>query len=249
MRTIRGYIDAELAPDQELALGEDLSSHLTRVLRLRVGDRLQLFDGRGREFAAELIAAERKRAQVRVGAELAAIADSPLQLTLAQGLCRGEKMDLVLQKATELGVQRVQPLLTERTEVKLDAEREARRMAHWRQVLISACEQSGRAQLPELAAPMAMPSWLAGLLADAPAASPDSVRLMLDPDGDVALRDLPPAASAVLAVGPEGGFSEHEGELLQRAGFTRLRLGPRVLRTETAGLAAIAALQSHWGDF
>ncbi len=249
MRTIRGYIDAELAPDQELALGEDLSNHLTRVLRLRVGDGLQLFDGRGREFAAELIAAERKRAQVRVGAELAAIADSPLQLTLAQGLCRGEKMDLVLQKATELGVQRVQPLLTERTEVKLDAEREARRMAHWRQVLISACEQSGRAQLPQLAAPMAMPSWLAGLLAVAPAASPDSVRLMLDPEGDVALRHLPPAASAILAVGPEGGFSEHEAELLQRTGFTRLRLGPRVLRTETAGLAAIAALQSHWGDF
>ncbi|MCB1598878.1 MAG: 16S rRNA (uracil(1498)-N(3))-methyltransferase [Xanthomonadales bacterium] len=249
MRTIRGYIDAELTADQELALSEDLSNHITRVLRLRVGDRLQLFDGRGREFAAELIAAERKRAQVRVGTELAALADSPLQLTLAQGLCRGEKMDLVLQKATELGVQRVQPLQTERTEVKLDAEREARRMAHWRQVLISACEQSGRARVPELAAPMALPSWLAELLADATAADAGSVRLMLDPEGDVVLRDLPQATRALLAVGPEGGFSEHEGDMLQRAGFTRLRLGPRVLRTETAGLAAIAALQSHWGDF
>jgi 16S rRNA (uracil1498-N3)-methyltransferase len=248
MRTIRGYFDAELVPDRDVYLGEDLSNHLTRVLRLRIGDGLQLFDGCGREFEAQLIAIERKRAQVRIGAELAAQADSPLRLTLAQGLCRGEKMDLVLQKATELGVQFMQPLVTERTEVKLDAERESRRLAHWRQVLISACEQSGRARLPALATPMGLPAWLAAMIADPPAAPDDSVQLMLDPEGDVCLRELAPAKAAILAVGPEGGFSEHERDLLQRAGFTRLRLGPRVLRTETAGLAAIAALQSHWGD-
>lgn len=249
MRTIRGYVDSELRVDQELQLSDELANHLTRVLRLRVGDSLQLFNDTDREFVAQLVMIERKCTRVRVGQELPILPESPLRLTLAQGLCRGEKMDLVLQKATELGVQAVQPLITERTEVKLDAEREARRMGHWRQVLISACEQSGRARLPALEAPIALAGWLAAHRAITDSHQPpESVRLMLDPEGEHSLRDLPPATMATLAVGPEGGFSEHERSLLQRAGFIPLRLGPRVLRTETAGLAAIAALQSHWGD-
>ena len=249
MRTIRGFVDAELGVDQELQLGDELANHLTRVLRLRVGDSLNLFNGSGKEFRAQLQSVERKRTLVRVEAELPGMSESPLRLTLAQGLCRGEKMDLVLQKATELGVQAVQPLITERTEVKLDAEREARRMGHWRQVLISACEQSGRARLPGLEAPIALPGWLAADRSAAETAEKNStIRLMLDPEGEHSLRELPAFSAATLAVGPEGGFSEHERSLLQRAGFITLRLGPRVLRTETAGLAAIAALQSHWGD-
>ena len=248
MRTTRGFVDIELATGQEVVLSEELASHLTRVLRLRSGDVVQLFNGDGREYRATLTSLERKRTLARIGEAVSPMAESPLRLTLAQGLCRGEKMDLVLQKATELGVHAIQPLATERTEVRLDAERETRRVGHWRQVIAAACEQSGRARLPGLGAPLSLPNWLVQMGAATPAANAASIRLMLDPEGDVSLRDLPVATEAILAVGPEGGFSENEGALLQRMGFARLRLGPRVLRTETAGLAVIAALQSHWGD-
>lgn len=248
MRTTRGFVDIELATGQEVALSEELANHLTRVLRLRSGDAVQLFNGDGREYRATLTSLERKRTQARIEDEVSPLPESPLRITLAQGLCRGEKMDLVLQKATELGVHAIQPLATERTEVRLDAEREARRVGHWRQVIASACEQSGRAGLPLLAAPQSLPNWLVQMGAAMPGANAASIRLMLDPEGDVSLRDLPVPTEAILAVGPEGGFSDNEGALLQRMGFARLRLGPRVLRTETAGLAAIAVLQSHWGD-
>lgn len=244
MRTTRGYIDQTLAVDQDVVLTDELASHLTRVLRLRSGDALQLYNGDGREFRAVLTSLERKRTVARVEAEVTPLPESPLRLTLAQGLCRGEKMDLVLQKATELGVHAIQPLTTERTEVRLDAEREARRMGHWQQVLASASEQCGRATLPTLSAPQSLPTWLA----QRKAAAGDGLALMLDPEGDVQLRDLAAPTAAVLAVGPEGGFSDNERALMQRMGFRTLRLGPRILRTETAGLAAVAVLQSHWGD-
>lgn len=243
MRIPRGFHDGELAVGQELVLDEALANHLTRVLRLRAGDPLQLFDGRGREVRAVLVVLDKRRTTVRVEGTVAALPESPLRLTLAQGICRGEKMDLVLQKASELGVQALQPLLTLRTEVRLDAEREARRMAHWRQVMVAACEQCGRATLPELRAPLALPQWLASLTG-----GDDGLRLVLDPGGVARLADLPPEASMLLAVGPEGGFDTDEVELMQRAGFRGLKLGPRVLRTETAGLAAVAALQARYGD-
>jgi 16S rRNA (uracil1498-N3)-methyltransferase len=246
MRIPRGYHQGELTIGDETVLGEVIANHWTRVLRLKRGDAVQLFNGDGREYRALLESIERRRTSVRIEAELAPLPESPLALTLAQGICRGEKMDLVLQKATELGVHALQPLISERTEVRLDAEREARRMVHWQQVIASACEQSGRASIPALASPLALPAWL-GQIGAADAAA-DRLRLMLDPEGDVTLRDLPAPGAAILAVGPEGGFSDHERELLQRVGFKTLRLGPRVLRTETAGLAAIAVLQSHWGD-
>ena len=245
MRIPRGYHDGDLTPGAEIVLDETLANHLTRVLRLRAGDPVQLFDGRGREVRAVLAVLDRKRTTARVEADIAPVAESPLRLTLAQGICRGEKMDLVLQKATELGVHAILPLLTERTEVRLDAEREAKRMAHWRQVIASACEQCGRATLPRLDAPMALPNWLAALRGVDGAGD---IRLVLDPGGALDLRELTPAESMTLAVGPEGGFSEAEVALMQRAGFGGLRLGPRILRTETAGLAAIAALQARFGD-
>lgn len=245
MRIPRGYHDGELAPGAEVVLDDTLASHLTRVLRLRAGDAVQLFDGRGHEVRAVLAVLERKRTTARVEGEIAPVAESPLRLTLAQGICRGEKMDLVLQKATELGAHAILPLMTERTEVRLDAEREAKRMAHWRQVIASACEQCGRATLPQLAAPLGLPQWLAALRdGDDPA----DMKLILDPGGATDLRSLAPGGSLTLAVGPEGGFSEAEVALMQRAGFLGLRLGPRILRTETAGLAAIAALQARFGD-
>lgn len=243
MRIPRGYHDGELATGTEVVLDEALAGHLTRVLRARSGDPVQLFDGRGREVRAVLVALDRRRTTARVEALLPALPESPLRLTLAQGVCRGEKMDLVLQKATELGVHALLPLQTLRTEVRLDAEREARRMQHWREVILSACAQCGRATAPGLHPPQALPQWLAAL-----AGAAGKEKLVLDPQGAMRLGDLAPASTITLAVGPEGGFDEDELALMRRAGFRGLRLGPRVLRTETAGLAAIAALQARFGD-
>jgi 16S rRNA (uracil1498-N3)-methyltransferase len=181
---------------------------------------------------------------VRVHARHALGNESPLQLTLAQGVARGEKMDLIVQKATELGVVRIVPLLTERSEVKLDAARAEKRLAHWRAVAASACEQSGRARLPEIAPTQPLASWLAGLAGDH-----SSLRLALLPEAARSSRDLRFAAAGVLlVVGPEGGLGERDIEALTTAGFDGLRLGPRILRTETAGLAALAALQALHGD-
>lgn len=243
MRIPRGFHEGELAVGTEVVLEEALASHLTRVLRLRAGDRVRLFDGRGHEAHARLLALEKRRTTARVEAIAEPLPESPLRLTLAQGICRGEKMDLVLQKVTELGVHAIQPLQTLRTEVRLEAEREAKRMAHWREVILSACAQCGRASAPTLQAPLALPQWLAALAGEA-----GSERLVLDPQGSMRLGDLAPASAITLAVGPEGGFDEDELALMHRSGFRGLRLGPRVLRTETAGLAAIAALQARFGD-
>ena len=168
--------------------------------------------------------------------------ESPLAITLAQGVARGEKMDLVLQKGTELGVAAFAPINTERTEVKLDAERAAKRLAHWQGILAAACEQSGRARLPRLGEPVSLANY--AVAENAP------VKLVLDPQAGLGLHDLalPAAAEVALLVGPEGGLSDRDLAAARAAGFTGLRLGPRILRTETAGLAAIAALQALYGD-
>ncbi|HET6604039.1 MAG TPA: 16S rRNA (uracil(1498)-N(3))-methyltransferase [Xanthomonadaceae bacterium] len=243
MRRIRTYIDAALTPGATLLLPEAASSHLTRVLRLSVGARLLLFNGDGNDYEAELVATPRRGAEVRVlAAGPAAAPESPLRMTLAQALARGEKMDLVLQKATELGARRVVPLLTGRTEVRLEGERLVRRMAHWRGVLAAACEQCGRARLPALDEPVALPRFAA-------AADPAALRLALLPAGERAVADCGGHADIVLVVGPEGGLSEADEQVLRAAGFAGLRLGPRILRTETAGLAALAALAARFGDW
>jgi 16S rRNA (uracil1498-N3)-methyltransferase len=168
--------------------------------------------------------------------------ESPLRITLAQGIARGDKMDWILQKATELGVARIVPLVSDRTEVKLDAERARKRLAHWQAVLVSACEQCGRNRVPELAEPAKLHDWAAGL------GEESGLRLALDPQGDARTRDLASGTRATLAVGPEGGLSDKDLATLGQAGFRGLRLGPRILRTETAGLAAVAALQAIHGD-
>ncbi|WP_394686581.1 16S rRNA (uracil(1498)-N(3))-methyltransferase [uncultured Xanthomonas sp.] len=242
MRLTRCHVELPLHAGAELSLPEDVANHLLRVLRLREGDPCVLFNGDGCDYPAELLQAGKRNASVRIGAAQPVDNESPLAITLLQGVARGEKMDLILQKATELGVAAIVPVWAERTEVKLDAARVDKRVAHWRSVVISACEQSGRARVPQLSAPLA--------LADAARAAADSpCRLILDPQGEHRLRSLTiGGAAATIAIGPEGGWSPRDRATLEAAGFVGLRLGPRILRTETAGLAAIAALQAHHGD-
>ncbi|WP_295864364.1 16S rRNA (uracil(1498)-N(3))-methyltransferase [uncultured Xanthomonas sp.] len=242
MRLTRCHVELPLHAGAEVALPDDVANHLLRVLRLREGDPCVLFNGDGCDYDAELLQAGKRNASVRIGAAQPVDNESPLAITLLQGVARGEKMDLILQKATELGVAAIVPVWAERTEVKLDAARVDKRVAHWRSVVISACEQSGRARVPQLSAPLA--------LADAARAAADSpCRLILDPQGEQRLRSLAiGGAAATIAIGPEGGWSPRDRATLEAAGFVGLRLGPRILRTETAGLAAIAALQAHYGD-
>jgi len=243
MRTIRHFVDAAMEPGDSVLLPEVAVSHLVRVLRLGPGDRVRLFNGDGHDYEAELESAGKREARARVLSRIPVVSESPLAITLAQGIARGEKMDLVLQKATELGVARIAPVVTERTEVKLDGERAAKRGAHWRGVVASACEQSGRARLPELLPPASLGHFLAG--------ERSARRLVLDPSAREGLADLAIAAgeSVCLLVGPEGGLSERDLAAARAAGFSGLKLGPRILRTETAALAAIAGLNALYGDW
>jgi 16S rRNA (uracil1498-N3)-methyltransferase len=244
MRIPRVYIDQPLRPGLTVLLPDQAGEHVARVLRLDRGAPLIVFNGDGNEYDATLATLVRHAVTAQIQAAREVSRESSLQLTLAQGIARGEKMDWILQKATELGVTRIAPIVTERTEVKLDEERTGRRMAHWSQVIAGACEQSGRTRLPVLETPQRLDRWLATLEDNA------ALRLALLPEGDVGVRQLPQMDhGALLAVGPEGGFSDNDMALLQQAHFQGLRLGPRILRTETAGLAALAALQATAGDF
>lgn len=244
MRIPRIYVDHELRPGREVRLPDQAGEHAARVLRLERGAPLILFNGDGREFEAALASLAKHSVTAEIGSAREADRESPLPLTLAQAIARGEKMDWILQKATELGVARIVPIVTERTEVKLDADRAQRRLGHWRSIIAGACEQCGRNRLPELAAPLTLDHWLA-TLGEAPA-----MRLALLPDSEANLRQFPQMDNgALLAVGPEGGFTANDVALLTQAGFHGLRLGPRILRTETAGIAALAALQAIFGDF
>lgn len=243
MRTTRVHVDAELVPGVELVLPEGPAVHLSRVLRLGVGDAFVVFNGDGRDYPARIVGLGKRELRVAVGDGVPVDNESPRTITLLQGVARGEKMDLILQKATELGVAEIRPLSSQRSEVKLDEARGAKRLAHWRSVVVSACEQSGRARVPTVTAPDS----LAAVLAALPLGG---LRLILDPEGGLAFSTLPMShdTAVTLAVGPEGGWSPLDREQLFAAGFDGLRLGPRILRTETAGLAAIAALQARFGD-
>jgi len=244
VRITRAFVAAALAPGTELALPEHAANHLARVLRLQPGDACVLFNGDGHDYPSRITAVGKREVRARVEAQVAVERESPLRLVLLQGVARGEKMDLILQKATELGVSAIHPLFSERSEVRLDEARAEKRLAHWRQVVASACEQCGRARVPDVAAPVPLTEALAALPAD-------TAGLLLEPDGPHSLRALAHDMTRplALAVGPEGGWSPRDREQLRAAGFAGLRLGPRVLRTETAGLAAIAALQARFGDW
>lgn len=240
MRIHRVHSFEKLAPEHEVMLDPAVSHYLARVLRVVAGQPLVLFNGDGFDYAATVERANKNGILAGISARLPAIAESPLHTTLVQSLARGERMDYALQKATELGVTVIQPVETVRTEVRLKAEKIEARMGHWQKVLISACEQCGRARLPELRLPLDLITW-AGSAAK-------GQRLVLAPGGTVPLSQVGLSDAVELLVGPEGGFEEQEMELLQRGGALAVSMGPRILRTETAGPAALTILQSRAGD-
>lgn len=243
MTTPRFYCPEILAPSGTAELPEQAAHHAARVLRLQAGDSVSVFNGRGGEGEARITDIGKRNVTVEIVGWHAVERESPLQVLLAQAISAGEKMDFTLQKAVELGIGHIQPLASERSVVRLSGERAEKRVAHWQGVVVAACEQSGRNHVPEVAPIRPMLDWLGEQ--DGP-----GLRLMLSPVAEVGLRDLPkPTGNVTLLVGPEGGLSPAEAAAAQRYGFTPVRLGARVLRTETAALAALAAMQMLWGDF
>ena len=246
-----------LAPGARFALPDALARHAVRVLRLPPGATLTLFDGTGGEYPATIEHIDREQVRVALGQHSGRESESPLHVTLAQALQAADKMDYTLQKAVELGVNVIQPLSSRRSVVKLDGERAAKRGAHWQGVVTSACEQCGRNQVPVVAPVLPLPNWLGQLAGTPPAAGhPPPLRLMLAPGATRTLHDVLPTSAAgslplaiILLVGAEGGLDPQEISMAEQAGFIAIRLGPRILRTETAGLAAMAAMQTLWGDF
>ena len=238
MRLSRFFIDAPLSLGQH-DLPEAQAHYIGRVLRHAVGDAVQLFDDSGQEFLGELIEVGKKSVRVELREAFAGLAESPLRIHLGQGLSRGERMDWAIQKATELGATEITPIVSERCEVRLKDERADKRTAHWRQIAISACEQCGRSVLPQINAPVTLVEWLQGVEAE--------LKLVLHPVAEPLVSHAPPASLAFL-IGPEGGLSDAEVEQARAAGFQAARLGPRVLRTETAPVVALSVAQQLWGD-
>lgn len=236
----RLFLPAELPLGTEIRL-TDRSAHHLAVLRLRRGDAITLFNGGGAEFTAELTRTSSKDTRARVLSKLAPDRESPLSISLAQCVSSGDRMDITLQKSTELGVSRIVPIASERSVVKLSGDRAEKRLVHWRNVVIAACEQCGRNRIPEVAAIMNISDFLAS-------APRGELRLMLAPGAEAILRRMSPPKEVALLIGPEGGLTTRERDDAERAGFAPIRFGPRVLRTETAPLAAIAAMQTLWGD-
>ena len=243
MRTPRLYVDQPLVEGGRITLPETASRHVTRVLRLGAGDALTVFDGHGGEYGAVMARGPRDAVEVDIGAHDPLDRESPLVVELGQGICKGDRMDLVVQKATELGVQAIRPVLCERTVVRLDSARAERRIAHWRAIAVHAAQQSGRTRVPEIAGVESLDAWL-----ERPGPGPG---LVLSPRATASVACLVPTGpgeSIRLLVGPEGGLARREVERARAAGFAELRLGPRVLRTETAALVALGVLQAQWGD-
>jgi 16S rRNA (uracil1498-N3)-methyltransferase len=234
--TPRVYIDSPLAEGAEVALPE-AAAHHARVLRLREGDTITLFDGRGGEWRAQLIGA--RRAMVRSFEPVER--ESPLAVTLVQGVSSGDRMDYTVQKAVELGVVAIQPVLTRKGVVRLEGRRAQSRLEHWHRVVISACEQCGRNRVPLVHPIATFQDFVTSMQSPAP-------RLLLSAEGR-SIREFPVQAEATIAAGPEAGFASEERAALEQAGFVKASLGPRVLRTETAALAALAALNALRGDF
>jgi len=240
MRIPRVYTEQALSEGLTLELEPAPSQHIARAMRMQAADELTLFNGSGGEYAASIETLDKKSVAVLVGAHRSDDLESPLAIHLGIAISRGDRMDWVVQKATELGVQSISPLLSERTGVKLNADRATKKVQHWRQVSIAACEQCGRNRLPHLEPLQGLPGWLANTDSD--------TRFVLHHRTlGKATRIIRPDSVALL-IGPEGGLSEVEIALAEKADFQSLKLGPRVMRTETAPLAAIAILQARWGD-
>ena len=241
MRLTRVFVAEPLSAGHSGSLTGSAANHIMRVLRAREGDALTLFDGRGGEYGARVVGFRKDSVQVEVQEHRVVERESALDLTLAQGISRGERMDWVMQKATELGVTRIIPVITERTMVKLDERQSERKIEHWRAIVIAACEQSGRNRVPEVTAPCAYHEVVRKL-------DPGATRVLLSPTGTLRARDLAEAQHIAMLIGPEGGLSDNEQEAAVAAGFQQVRMGPRVLRTETAAIAALTILQHDFGD-
>ena len=240
----RFYCPPPLPSSGLFELPPEAAHHAVRVLRLREGDNVEIFDGKGNECRGEIAEISGKRVVVGNLEAGNTNRESPLQALLAQAMASSEKMDWVIQKATELGVTTIQPLDTERSVARLSTERIAKRLEHWRQVAISACEQCGRNALPQINAPLDIVVWLQQTRESS------DTKLILLPDGAVSLNaQTKPSGNVILLVGSEGGFTHAESDAAQNCGFIPIKLGARVLRTETAAIAGLAALQTLWGDF
>ena len=244
MSTPRFFSDGALprafATGNRTALAENIVRHL-HVLRISIGDTITLFDGTGGEFSASLVELGKRNAMVTLTSFDPIERESPLQITLVQALATSDKMDFIVQKAVELGVTSIQPISTERATLKLSGDRAEKRLAHWQAIVLAACEQCGRNRVPIVADVMTLEAWLMQ-----PA---EGVRAMLHPEATARLLEACDGARPIsLLIGPEGGFAPQELALSAKYGVAPVRFGPRVLRTETAGLAAFAALNARFGD-
>jgi 16S rRNA (uracil1498-N3)-methyltransferase len=242
MRLTRVYCEGPLAAGAELKLPAAGAYHVARVLRMREGATLNVFDGAGQEYQAEIARVAGDAVTVRLGDPASAASESPLKITLVQGLSRSERMDWTLQKATELGVAAIAPVLTARSVVRLDDKQAQKKQGHWRGIVIGACEQCGRARVPTVATPITLREYLTTV-------RKEGMRLVLSPSAPGSLAGLASLPNKIeLLIGPEGGLDDDELLLAQKAGFMPVRLGPRVLRTETAAVVALSVMQALWGD-
>jgi 16S rRNA (uracil1498-N3)-methyltransferase len=244
MANLRFFTNTPLAINASLQLSESAATHATRALRLNVGDKAIVFNGDGFDYECELTSVKKSCVTVQVLSSRLIDNESPLNITLLQAISSGERMDFTIQKAVELGVKNIQPITSQRSVVKLSAERAEKRTEHWQNIAISACEQSGRARLPRVAHPLSLDSWIHQNPKN------DTCRILLNPIGAIRLANIvKPTSEIQLLIGAEGGLSKEEIDLASLHGFQSIVLGPRILRTETAGLTAISAMQLLWGDF
>ena len=255
MKSPRFYYPDQINVGESIELSYGATHHAANVLRLEEGDRVTLFNGKGGEFLAFIKCISKAAILVSIEKFINVEHESPLQITLAQSICTNIKMDLIIRKAVELGVNNVQPILAKRCLVKLSGKRELKRVQHWEQIIISACEQCGRNRVPGVSSPVTLSSWLSrqGAMQKELNNEPtEKLYFMLSPTSKMGLHDFSKSLSVTelaLLVGPEGGFTSDEDAAALMAGFSSLRLGSRTLRTESAALAAIAALQTIWGDY
>jgi 16S rRNA (uracil1498-N3)-methyltransferase len=252
VRLTRVFVEGELQSGSVVELPRETGAHLAKVLRARSGDEVVLFNGDGREFTGAVEKVQGSRVSASIGAARTIDRESPFQLTLVQCVPRGDRMDFIVQKATELGVVRIIPVLSQRSVVRLDEGQAASKQLHWRAVAVSACEQCGRNRLPSVAAPQPLLNYLGAV-----AQANESLRLVLEPERarrterstqSIDIASSQSVSLAEIAIGPEGGFAPEELEAFDLSSFSRLGLGPRVLRTETAAIAAIVVLQARFGD-
>lgn len=243
MSAPRFFCSASLAPGGIVSLPDNAAHHVAKVLRMKAGDELTLFNGNGSDFAGEILRINKNEVVAKLNRATPSNCESPLSVTLAQAVSSGDRMDFTLQKAVELGISAIQPLAAERSVVKLNGERAEKRREHWQNIVVSACEQSGRATVPLVAPILSLPDWLGRQQEYA-------LKLALSPTAEQRLHDLhPPAGPVCLLIGCEGGFSPQELLAATSCGFVPVRLGARILRTETAAMATLAAMQTLWGDF